>query len=401
MKPKHFYTGLFILIIIWSCEIKDSDISPDASFVRVYESTNIDEAYYPEDIVQLDNKEYLIVSSLIDSSLTNYPKVNLTALAPSGEIISSIVLPENYTNPVPEWLPVGDQYYFVCMDDVTLQAVMVQVSLTGDNLSYSEFMILDRRMPLYASKVGKSILLLSYDRIGRNSIIDLYDDNFNTQWASSVSANEDFENEVRRHLKKTGKFFPFFIGGVDNDGIYDYYYVNCLVNYSMAMLFLEGVSGSVTGRLYTYQEETAISSAIHLELDTFALSRFHSGDNYVFPRAGLDINELQNAENFNDILISQLKDDATMDIMSYELNDKQYVVYASTSKSNKIVLLFFNADTGEQLYVHTLGYGNPVEIANIIQTADNGIAVLGKTWINSQYQRMILYKLSADQLDLE
>jgi hypothetical protein len=260
---------------------------------------------------------------------------------------------------------------------------------------------LDRRMPLYVRKEGNNILLLSYDRIGRYSIIDLFDSNFNPQWTSSVPANEDFENDVRLHLNKKRKPFPFFIGGIDNDGVFDYFFVNCLANYSMAMLFLEGISGGVTGRLYTYQEETSISSALYIEQDTFAISRFHSGDNYVFPRVGLDINDLQNAENFNDILISQLKADAVMDILEYTINEKRFIVYASTSKSNKIILLFFNEETGEQVYVHTLGYGNPVEIANIIQTNDNGIAVLGKTWINSQYQRMILYKLSTDQIDLD
>lgn len=402
MKKNQILTGLFLpLILLISCEIKNSDIAPDASFVRVYESTNIDEAYYPEDIIQLENMDYLIVSSLDDSSFTNFPKVSLTALAPSGDIISSIVLPDNYTNPVPEWLTVNGRYYFICMDDVTLQAKILQVDLNEDNLTYSEFRELDRKMPLYVRKEDNNILILSYDRIGRNSVIDLYDSNFNPQWASNVSANEDFENDVRLHLKKRGKLFPFFIGGIDNDGVFDYFYVNCLANYSMAMLFLEGISGSVTGRLYTYQEETSISTALHLNQDTFAVSRFHSGDNYVFPRVSLDINELQNAENFDDILISQLNADATMDIMLYDLNEKQYIVYASTSKSNKIVMLFFNAETGEQIYVHTLGYGNPVEVINIIQTQDKGIAVLGKTWINSQYQRMILYKLTSDQLSLD
>lgn len=401
MKTTYTFLLLFIITTLISCEIKDSDIAPDASFVRVYESTNIDEAYYPEDILQLETKEYLIISSLDDSSLTNYPKISLTALTPSGDIISSIVLPDNYTNPVPEWLNVNNQNFFVCMDDVTLLTKIIQVNLSGGNLSYSEFVELDRRMPLYSKREGNDILILSYDRIGRNSVIDLYDANFNPQWASTVPANEDFENDVRLHLKKEGKSFPFFIGGIDNTEGFDNYFVNCLANYSMALLFLEGASGSVTGRLYTYQEETSISSALHLSQDTFALSRFHSGDNYVFPRVGLDVNELQNAEDFDDILISQLKADATMDILLYDRNDKQYVVYASTSKSNKIVILFFDAETGEQVYVHTLGYGNPVEVVNIIQTQDNGIALLGKTWINSQYQRMILYKLSTDQIDLE
>lgn len=394
------YTLLIALLGI-SCEIKKSDVAPETSFIRVYETTNIEEAYHPQNITQLPDKEYIVLSSLDDSTRSNYPKVSLTALTSAGGVIESVVLPENYTNPVPEWILINDQYYFVCMDDITLQAKLIQVSLNNGNLNYSELMEFDRRMPLFAWSEGENILLLSYDRIGRNSVIDLYDDNFNPQWQSSIPANEDFENDIRLHLKKQGKTFPFFIGKIHDDEGMDSYFVNCLANYSMALLFLESASGTVTGRLYTYQEETSISSALHLYQDTFAVSRYHSGDNYVFPRVRLDIHELQNTENFNDILISQFKADANTDIMLYTLDEKQYIVYASTNKSNQIVLLFFNAKTGEQVNGHTLGYGNPVEVANIIQTEDDGISVLGKTWINSQYQRMIIYKLSADQLELD
>jgi hypothetical protein len=168
----------------------------------------------------------------------------------------------------------------------------------------------------------------------------------------------------------------------------------------MVMLFISGNSGTETGRLYSYQEGTAISSALHLAADTFTLSRYHSGDNYVFPLAAIDRNELQNTQDFQDILMSQLKADSRMDVIKYNLEENKYILYAATSKSNQIVLIFFDAETGEQTKTHYLGYGNPVEVVSLIQTWDDGLAVLGKTWINGQYQRIILYKVSRDQVGL-
>jgi hypothetical protein len=168
----------------------------------------------------------------------------------------------------------------------------------------------------------------------------------------------------------------------------------------MAMVFLSGSSGSETGRLYNYQEETSISSSLHLEGDTFTVSRYHSGDNYIYPLAGLDRNSLQNTQDFQDILMSQLMADSRMDVIKYTLDEAEYIVFAATSKSNQIVLLVFDRETGEQVTTHNLGYGNPVEVASLVQTSDNGLAVLGKTWINGQYQRIIFYKVSRDQIGL-
>lgn len=381
-----------------SCDIKESDISPDASFIRVYESTNVDEAYYPEDIIQLGSGNYLIVASLEDSSLTNYPKISLTALSPAGEVLSSEVLPENYTNPVPGWLRMNGSQYFLCMDDISLRAKLIEVTLNGEELGYSEAAGFDQQLPLYAWSDGSALVILSYDRVGRNSRIYGYDNNLNQTWGSQIAANEDFENAVRLHLTKQGKQFPFFIDAIHSDGNTTGFFVNCLANYSLAMVFLDQ-GGTVTGRLYTYQEQTGISSGLCLGGDTFAVSRFHSGDNYIYPKVGLDVNALQNAEGFNDIFISQLKADAPMDIMMYEKSGREFIVYASTSKQNEIFLLFFDAETGEQEYTHTLGYGNEVEVVNIIPTLDGGMAVLGKTWIGGQYQRMILYKLTSDELE--
>lgn len=396
MKIIHYLSIILLIGIIISCDVKKSNVSPEAAFVRVYESSNIDEAYYPEAILELDDKNYLILSALVDSNLSNFPGISILALSPSGEIISSLTLPVSYSNPVPEWIQLGGKTYFICMHDISMQAKLIEVTLNGTELSYNEQMEFDRKMPLLVWNDGQNTLMLSYERIGRNSIIDLYDQNFNQVWGTQISTNEDFEWIIRRHIQRKGKTFPFFIGSVDDGSSVKDYFVNCLANYSMVMLFISGNSGTETGRLYSYQEGTAISSALHLEADTFTLSRYHSGDNYVFPLAVLDRNDLQNTQDFQDILMSQLMSDSRMDVIKYTLDDKEYLVYAATSKSNQIVLMFLDSETGEQLTTHYLGYGNPVEVVSLIQTQDDGLAVLGKTWINGQYQRVILYKVSRD-----
>lgn len=395
------YVSWALVFIVLSCDIRKSDVEPDDSFVRVYESANIDEKYYPVDIIQPEEDYYLVLSALIDSSLTNFPKIHLLALNLGGEVLATLTLPDNYVNPVKGWLSVGGNNYFVCMDDITLQSKLVQVMLNNnDELRVTETMSFDRKMPLHAWYGEDAMILLSYDRIGRYTIIDRYDNNFNPQWWTAVNTNEDFESAIWAHFQKTGKEFPFFAGAAGPKGDKDFF-VNCLANYSMALLFIEGQSGGETGRIYAYQDETGITSALSLQNDTFAISRYHSGDCYVYPKVYIDRNILQNTIDFQDILISLLQDDAHTDIIKYNSDGKDYIVFASTSRANQILLLFFDAVSGEQVYVHTLGYGNPVEITIMILTKDNGLAILGKTWINGQYQRIIFYKVSENQLELE
>jgi hypothetical protein len=396
----YFYVFLALNLILSSCDIKKSDVPPETSFVKVYESTNIDEAYYPEDIHEFGD-DYLLLSALKDSSLTNFPKISIILISSSGEVLSSIVLPENLVNPVHGWLSISGSIYLVCMDDITLQAKLLKVTVSNENIQYEEELEFDRKMPLSVWNDESGVILLSYDRIGRYSIIDKYDSNLNPEWSSSSPTNEDFNDEIWDHFKKTGKPFPFFIGSIDNGSLHSDYFVNCLDNYSMALLFLTGASGEITGKIFSYQAETAISSALHLQNDTFSLSRYHSGDNFIYPKTGLDVNELLNTNDFQDILISQLQTDARMDVVYYQTVDEEFIVYASTTKSNQIVLMFFDPLTGLLKYTHTLGYGNPVEVVTLLQTDDDGFLVLGKTWINGQYQRIILYKVSEDQLETE
>jgi hypothetical protein len=121
----------------------------------------------------------------------------------------------------------------------------------------------------------------------------------------------------------------------------------------------------------------------------------------VNPKTPLNLDEISVTSDFNDLQISHFQYDARMDITSYTQDDEEYIVFASTTKSNQVMLLFYERDSGQQVYVHTLGLGNPVEVTDIVPARKEGLLILGKTWINGQYQRIILYNISSDQLKIK
>lgn len=398
-------TGLVPLLLLgWSCDIKKSDLEPEASFIRVYESGITDESYYPKDLIQLADGNYLVLSALTDSNQSlsmSYPPVSVIALEEDGNVITRETLPVKYSNPVPGLFNLKGNISFVCMDDITNKAVLMKVEVSSNGMSITEQGELENDFPLYAYSDGDNLVLLSYDSWGA-SVITKYDGGLNSQWEASFTIANDLLPKVMDHLL-LNKQKPYFIGQLKNDDGSGDYMVNCFEGSSLALLFFNGSSGSYnpgTG-IYSFQEETGLTAALHQSGNIISLARYHSGNSYVYPHAIVNRDELISTKEMEDILISQLRAEAPMDIVMYEHHDQMYISYASTTKSNQILLLFFNAETGIQEYSHTLGFGNPVEVTNIITTLDGGLAVLGKTWINSQYQRIIFYKLDKEQLLFE
>ena len=398
------YSIIFLaasVLLLSSCDIKKNDLRPEASFVRIFESAQVSDAFYPLSIVQTDDNGYLILSAIEDSvDDSNFPKPQLIYTDAEGSVLNSRIV-DGYEAPVPGLMKIKGAYYFVC-NNPTSSPVILEVNVSGNSIGVGEKTQLagggGSNYPLFAWQEGTDILLLSYDRVGWSSVISRYA-NFsaNPVFSTSVSANDDYSEIVNNHLTRTGVQQPFFGGNI---GTKDGYFVNCLENSSLTLVFLSE-DGNVTGRLYSHQVDASLSSALFLRSDTFAISRFHTGDNFVYPSVGLDRSSTLNANNFQDIFISQLKSNAETKVVKYTYNDKDLIVYASTTKSDQIVLLFFNALTGKQLYTHYLGQGNPVEVKDLITTADGGLAVLGKTWINGQYQRVILFKIDKEQLDIK
>jgi hypothetical protein len=404
---KNIYLLIFIgtTIFLGSCDIKKSNVSPDATFVKVYESQNIDEEYYPLSIVENGNSGYLILSAIIDSSaqIALFPRVHILAINSEGDVISTLTLPIENINPVPGWLHINNKNYIVCMDQANSNTKISEIVLNGEMISINPIITLESQNPLYAWEDDENVLILSYSFLSRNSKVECFDQNLNPVWESSFSAKQDFETVVTQHLQKRGDELPFFAGDFINSYGSKDYFVNCLENQTIALLFINGNSGSVTGRVYGQGVVGAISSTMQLNDTSMALSRFDKGENYILPSVNIDRNTLNNTNDFigKDIHLSQLIPNAKVDVLKYTLSTKEYLLYATTTNNNQIMLLFFDTQTGKQVYTHYLGYGNPVEVKQVIQTSDSGLAILGKTRINERYRRIILYKVSSDQLDLD
>jgi hypothetical protein len=398
MKTLKSYLLLFLSgIILIACDVKKSNIAPENNFIKVYHNPDYNISFYPLDMLQTDDGGFLILSALEDTTLNSFLPVYLMKTDNLGNFEWETYPDHSNVSPVPKLLYINGNYYFVCMDATTQNTRFVKIDTkTGETSQVSSSALM---FPLTAYTDSKdNVIVMNFDRVGRKTILTKYGNNFQQEWSSTFDIIGDVENQIRLHLAKKGKQYPFYIGEIDENGTIGHYYFNGFKNYTMTLVFVGAASGNQTGLLNTFQDEAAISSTVSLDSGNFAISRYYLGDNFIFPKVKIDMGTSQNANNFNDSKLPELTPDASVRTIKNELNQKQVITYASQTRTNQLVLYIFDATDGNLLFTKYLGNDNPVEIVSLIATNEGGLALLARTFVAGRFPRIALYKLSPEQL---
>ena len=245
---------------------------------------------------------------------------------------------------------------------------------------------------------------MSFDIIGNNTVVRKFNNSFQQIWSSNFNAYLGSDYFVRYHLNKENEEMPFFIGSVSPESGISHYYINCFTPTGLSVEFINTSSGnfdgSIMGNTDEFNIDASYSSLVYLHDDLFSMSRFHSKENYIHPNLSINVNENTHSSQLGDnyIHLPELATDAKVSALKDIFNNEELVVFASTTKTNQVVLYFFNPESSELVKTHYLGHTNPVEVATIKRGSDNSLLILGKTWITGRFQRIILYKLSMDEL---
>ena len=91
-------------------------------------------------------------------------------------------------------------------------------------------------------------------------------------------------------------------------------------------------------------------------------------------------------------------ENASVRILRATIDSKNVLIYGTDTKSKQIGLLFYEESAGTFLSSRYLGFSNPFEIANLIQTEDGGLAVCGTTYLAGRFPRICIFKLSKAKL---
>lgn len=399
---------LFIPVIVLSACLEESSEKLDKkAFTRIYDNSEFYSSFYAIDMKQTADGGYLILGGKTEvlkeggeSQNVNTPLgVYLLKTDELGNIVNELELDKAFTYPIGKLNQLGDSFYFFCMD-AGKNAVLVNVDQLATS---SQQTTLSTSLPLPLASSTKlnsdSLLLLSYDNGTQESVITKVSTNggVSNDTRFYTGAESPIDNLVIRHANREGTQFPFAIGQTSANT----YFFNGFVDYTFSLVFTslgddEDVDGIVNGQ----QENAGFSTVLPISGQTFAISTYNFGFNFLKPNATLNMTGTTSVTDIQSTAFSfpELESNARVKAIRAVVNEKNVILFGSNTKSGQIGLYMYDEATGEFLSSKYLGYSNPFEIAALVQTTDGDFAVAGTTYIAGRLPRFCLIKVPKDEI---
>lgn len=401
---------LFIPIILLSACLEESSEKLDKkAFTKIYDNSEFNSSFYAIDMNQTADGGYLILGGKTKViKEPNEPNVNtpmtlyLLKTDEFGNIKNELELEETYQYPVGKLNQIGDSFYFFCMDAGT-NTFLVNVDQLA---TFSTVTPLSTTitLPLASSAVdvsgsNGSMLLLGYDNSTQESVVVKVSTTGQVSNESRfyTGAESPIDDLVINHANHEGTQFPFAVGQTSTGK----YFFNGFINYTFSLVFTdlsgnEDVSGIVNGQ----QENAGFSNVLPISGESFAISSFSFGFNFLQPNTNLSTNGTTSVTDVQATSYSfpELKNNADVNAIRGTLGGKNVVIFGSNTKSGQIGLYVYDETTGEFLSSKYIGYSNPFEIAALIQTAEGDLVVSGTTNIAGRLPRFCLIKIPKNEI---
>ncbi len=388
-----FYIFLVLLFGIISCDTEKSEVELTNNFVKIYNNEDFKINYRPLDIKQTKDGGFIILG--VEGSNNTY----ISRITDVGEFLSDTVISSPYTNPLSELIEINDAYHFFSMDDVTLGLHLLKVSLSDSSQtpevvkSFPEIIY-----PLHASQTPDGgFIIQSYNRDHKTTVLTKLSAGFSIAWQEEYEVLEDVEEKIIAKFAGTGeRTMPYFTGTTDDAGTY---FFNGYFNFNFSMVFVNASNGEMIGVLNGLREETGISAAAHLGDADYALARYSFNDNFIAPKGEITPQDAKFSGEIEDNKLSEVEAHAVVKIKRLVINGKDVVVYGTHTKSKQIVLYLYDEADGVLLGIKYFGDVSPYEFGSFNITNDGGLVVLGRTFVAGRFPRMVVFKISQDDLN--
>lgn len=379
---------LFIGVIILLAGCKKDDFKPEETFIKIYNDPEGNKKYVPLSIQQTGDQGYLILSAY-DGWNILVMKVDKT-----GEFVWKETLPSNYVNGVPNMIRQGDNYYFACMDQVGLFTYLMQVDEVSGTVSEVQSFpgII---YPTYLYSNGNAVYIQNYHRLSYETGIHQLDPSLTTIIRSGkVNVLTNVEDRIVDHIRHDGRRMPFFVSSTPE---HDYIIMGGFFNYSFSLIFLDPnlqFSGVYNGANFN----GGVNAVLPQGGSAFSVARF-SFDNLYFNAnttlnpTGIDIAESITAQGH-----SELDSSKPVIIRNIGIEGKNYVVLAASTRSNQLLIGFFDPASGTLKGKKYVGQNTPYTICDIAATDDGGLMLLVQVKVMGSYNRIATIKLSDEQL---
>lgn len=387
---------LFVVALV-SCKNEADPVADKAFFTKFYDNSNFNVAYTPLDAVQASDGGYIVMGlkRVIDSQGASIDPgvIYLMKTDEFGAFVSDVELDESLVTPAPALLDVNKRFFFFCMDVNGLSTQLIEVDNNG---TIAQQMNVGGSYPLAAEVDGNSLLLLNYDvgsKETRMSVVSI-DGHTQKTKAFTIGAGDGPEEPIMNHILRTGRQLPFQVGKTAS-GLY---FFNGFYNYTLSIVFTDLNATNPLGVIQGNQEDGGMSNVLAINGNKFAAARFNYGDNYFMPQATLSTGGTSSCADLGGNSFPELSPNAPVTIINATINNNPRIIYGSNTRGKQIALFGYNPADGALVGSKYIGFSNAFEIASITPTSDNGLVVLGTTYIAGRFPRICLFKLSTDAL---
>lgn len=385
------YFILFVYLIASGCSNESDPEADKSNFIRIYDSNRYNASYNPIDMRQTPDGGFLVLASRrLEES--NFPGIYVMKVDEFGAFISEQLVDEQYVNPVGDLIELNESYFFFCMTELNLQTHLMELNADGEIV---ETINVGGSYPAAATLDNNNMLLLGYDNAARQSILSIVSATGATLQSTgfSVGAGDAVEEPIINHFLRTGRQFPFQVGKTAGGQ----YFFNGFYNYTFSLVFtdLADILGVVQGQ----QDDGGISYLTELSGNSFAAARFNFGDNYFMPTISLSTFGISSSTDLGGFSLPELIDNAPVKILKSRIKETDVIMYVSNTKSGQIGIYVYDIADAEFLGSRYLGFSNPYEISNIINSSDEGIAISGTSYVAGRFSRITIFKISREELN--
>ncbi|MDH4058727.1 MAG: hypothetical protein OEU76_08175, partial [Cyclobacteriaceae bacterium] len=282
--------------------------------------------------------------------------------------------------------------FFFCMTELNLQTHLIEINAEGEILQTTN---VGSSYPSAAALDNTNFLLLSYNNANMTSVVSIINTTGVTLQSAeyTVGAGDAVEEPIINHFLRTGRQFPFKVGRTTEGQ----YFFNGFYNYTFSLVFTDLGSGGL-GVVQGQQDDGGISQLAQLSGTTFATARFNFGDNYFLPNVTLNTSGISSSSDLGGFTLPELVENAPVEIVLSTIKETNVILFASNTRSGQIGIYVYDMASGEFLGSKYFGFSNPYEVSAIINTADNGIAIGGTSYVAGRFPRITLFKISSEEL---
>ncbi len=394
-KTKFSLFTILVIFIFSACDIAEN-INPTSEFTKILSSQDLDEKIYPIDIQETSNGDFIVLSSVYNNKNTYvWHSPQISKIDNLGNILWQTNVESPLVNPVGELINISDEYYFFCMNETSLVANLLKINqLNGETETVATFTDITYPLSAYLS-ADNHILIQGYNHLARKTIFAKIDNSYQLSWLKEYLLVEDAEEMIISHIIKTGNQFPFAIGEFSDGN----YYINGFYNYSFSTLFINSSSGNILGLINGYRYEGAVSSFTSMGDNMFAISIYNQDNNYLLLNQEISSSNTYSIEGFDGVYMPQLQTNAKVLSISTTINSKEILILASTTKTNQVVIYYYDKMSKELIATEDISDNNPIELEKIHLTSDNSIIIIGKTFVNGSFSRVFISKTMLPELE--